>query len=86
VKNISNLSTAQAQSIIDLCEDYPKLFNSSEIIKFNKAMSFMCFIYKEIYDYIKQKAEDGSLLIGIRKLYTILNNYQEKVNQLEKRI
>lgn len=86
VKNTNNLSTKQVEKIVTFCENNPKIFNSSEMLKMNKAMSFLCFIIKEIYDFVKQKTEDGIYFISLRKLNMLNINYQEKVNILRKQI
>ena len=86
VKNTNNLTSKHVEKIVELCENNPKVFNSSEIMKYNKAMSFMCFIIKEIYDFIKQKAEDGTYLISLRKLNSLSVSYQEKINILKQQI
>jgi len=86
VKNTNNLSIKQVEKIVSFCESNPKIFNSSEILKMNKAMSFLCFIIKEIYDFVKQKTEDGTLFMSLRKLNALSNSYQEKLNILKKQI
>ena len=86
MKNTENLSLNQIEKIVVLCENNPKIFNSSEIMKFNKAMSFMCFIIKETYEFVKQKTQDGKFLISLRKLNALYLNYKEKVDVLKKKL
>ena len=86
MKNTNNLTLNQIEKIVVLCENNPKIFNSSEIMKFNKAMSFMCFIIKETFEFIKQKTEDGKYLICLRKLNVLYLNYKEKVEFLKKKL
>ena len=49
-------------------------------------MSFMCFIIKETFEFIKQKTEDGKYLICLRKLNVLYLNYKEKVEFLKKKL
>jgi hypothetical protein len=56
------------------------IFNSSYVLKINKAASFLTFILKEIYDYLNLKLKDGTLLICMRKQKHESKKSKEKMN------
>ena len=49
-------------------------------------MSFLCFVIKETYEFIKQKTEDGAYLICLRRFYLEYMNYKDKVEILKKQL
>lgn len=75
------LSRLQIEKILGLCENNPKLFNTSELIKVNRACSYLSFVLKEIKDYISAKHTDGTFFEEIRyakkridEIKSLLNN------------
>lgn len=69
----------QFNKIKDFIQSHPTCLNSVNLIKINKAMSYITFTLKDLYDYLQMKTEDGTYIIWIRELKQI---YQENVFKL----
>lgn len=75
------LSRSQIEKILGICESNPKIFNTSELIKLNRACSYLSFVLKEIKDYVSVKHSDGIFYEEIRfarkrisEIKSLLNN------------
>ncbi len=60
------MNRTQIEKLIVLTEKYPKLFNTSELIKINRAMSYLSFVFKDIKEYVTKKTDDGVFYEEIR--------------------
>ncbi len=50
-------------------KEFPDVIKSTDILRKNRACSYISFIVKEIYDYYSAKAYDGFYIYKIRNLY-----------------
>lgn len=82
VKQIS-LTVEQMDKIHKIIHDYPKVLQSTEILRMNRGASFMSFIVKEIVDYFSTKTEDGVYVGNIRRLYLKYQQVLEKQQKLK---
>ncbi len=62
-----NLTEEQVTKMAKLIGDNPKIFSSGDLTKLNRAVSFMSYILKEMYEYASNKF-DGVLILSLRLL------------------
>ena len=86
VLNNLNFSKNQIDSIINLFETFPKLLNSSELLKLNKVVSYASFILKEIYEFQTTKTSEGEYLYIIKDIKKKNDDLQLKIEDLKKKI
>jgi len=75
-----NISSSQHERIMRLVAEFPKMLNSSELLKINRCISYMTFMIKEILDYTSQKTSEGTLIISIRDAR---NKFQDLTNKVD---
>ena len=63
--------------------DNPILIDSSKLLKFNKCISFLSFVLKEIIDYSSIKTDDGVYISTLRKYYMKYKQVKEKQKKLK---
>ena len=74
-----SMSRTQIENLIVLTEKYPKLFNTSELIKINRAMSYLSFVFKDIKEYVTKKTEDGVFYEEIRFVKRRIKALREQI-------
>lgn len=52
-----SLTKESIEKVRMLTDDYPLLFNPSDLIKVNKGMSFLTFVLKDIKEYVLKRIE-----------------------------
>jgi hypothetical protein len=61
-----NMSRKQIEQLIILTEQNPKIFVTADLIKINRSMSYMTFVFKDIRDFVLKKTNDGVFYEEIR--------------------
>ncbi len=59
-------------------ENNKNIFNSSLILKANKALSYLTFILKEIHEFINIRIHESTYLMEVRMLLRELELFKEK--------
>ena len=72
----------QYERLVKILADYPKLLNSSELLKLSRSVSYMTFILKEVFDYLNLKASDGTHVYLIRTARKTSMELKEKCDKL----
>ena len=83
VKNANNLTQNQINVLAKILRENPSMLSSTEILKINRSISYMIFIFKELFAFIFQKTQDGTFYYVIREGYKELNMLGEKIKRLK---
>ena len=83
VKNANNLTQNQINILAKILRENPSMLSSTEILKINRSISYMIFIFKELFAFIFQKTQDGTFYYVIREGYKELNMLGEKIKRLK---
>ena len=65
--------------MVDLLEKNPKLLATSELIRINRTMSYMTFIFKDIKEYVLKKLNDDVY-------YEELRYARKRINELKNKL
>ncbi len=56
---------------------------SSELLSFNRSMSYISFSVKDVHEYITAKLTDGKMAFYHRRANYLVNKYHELLKKLE---
>ena len=59
LNNNLKMKASQITQFLSLLNDFPCVCNTAELIKINRSMAYLSFIFKDIRDFISKKTEDG---------------------------
>jgi hypothetical protein len=78
-----SLSKIQIEKINSIILENPNILQSHIMVKYNKPISFITFIIKEIYEFLNRKTEKGELYIKIKQNFVLLSNLKQNLKKLE---
>ena len=66
-----------------ILKDFPKLLVSSEIMKVNRAVAYMSFLLKDIWDFSDTKGPDGTNLTLVRNSNFECERWKKELEKIE---
>jgi hypothetical protein len=67
-------------------EQFPKIVNSSDLLKLNRCVSYMSFILKEVCDFFMAKLSNNIPVFKIKMLQEKINGIKSKIEKLESKL
>ena len=82
-KTINDVKVKEIEEINALLENHPVIISSSEIMKYNRNMSYMTFIIKDIINYLNLKTQSGILFAEIRERSSEVSTLSLKITKIK---
>jgi len=70
--------------MVSIIKLFPKIFVTSELMKISKALAYMSFSIKELFEYVNSKGPDETNLTLVRNAPSELAKYKELYDKLNK--
>ena len=80
------MTNEQILHINKIISSNKNVLNSTHFLKINKAVAYITFIIKEIYDYINIKLNNTTYLCEIKKIRNEILNLKEKNKLIKNKI
>ena len=84
INKINLLNEKYINEINNIIGDKPELLTPSEVLKYNRNVSYMTFIIKDIYYYLFEKTDDGIYFYQLRQYNRNLIILDKKLERLKK--
>ena len=84
INKINLLNEKYINEINNIIGDKPEILTPSEVIKYNRNVSYMTFIIKDIYYYLLEKTDDGIYFYQLREYNRKLIVLDKKLERLKK--
>jgi hypothetical protein len=69
-------------ALSDIFEKFPKVVNSTDLIKLSRTVSYMTFILKECCDYYMAKTSNNTPVYKIKMLNEEINTLKAKCERI----
>jgi len=74
--SVNLISIEQYDKLNTLVGNSPNMFEAKDLMKINRAVSYMAFYLKDIYDYLSLKGPDNRLIVYVKNIQLV----KEKVS------
>jgi len=81
--SLATVTQSQHEKLVKLQTENPKLLNSSDLLKLSRSVSYMTFIFKEVFDYLNMKISDGTHAYIVRTARKTTPELKEKLERLK---